>query len=557
MTEWLPTEGIVATHELMDIINCDTSVSVLAGAGAGKTELLAQKANYLLHTGKCPWPKKILCLSFKTEAQANIKNRVNKRCGIKADRFDSYTFHAFSKSIVDRFKNVLPKDKRPLNNYDIVMKNNQANGLDKVWMDSLVSLSIEILKSREDICKLFSTSYSHVFIDEFQDTTNAQYLLLQTLFKDQGTILLAVGDINQSIMIWADARTTAFEDFTNDFIAQRKLLLCNYRASLEIQSVLNVLLLFVKNYQQPIAVTNQNITNCEILYFQNELSETKHLVAYIQNLIASGIEEAEICVLTKQQSSQYTEKLRAELTRKGIKNLDMTDLQDTLKEPLGVMFSLLFKLYVNNDPHSYTELCNYYLALNKVKHGDEQEEELIKQLSLHIHKLRGEITEHQNADSIIDLIKTSLKYFGIKKIKGRWKQYKSSEFFKFVWRNLELHLRNTINETQSLKDASLMFRAENSVQLMNVHKCKGLEYKAVIFMGLEDQPFWNYSDDNFESKCLIYVALSRAKEKILITLSGEREHRISGRHDNRTSTFQKLENVIDLLITKCDFAKNW
>ncbi|MEY8215529.1 MAG: UvrD-helicase domain-containing protein, partial [Colwellia sp.] len=455
MTKWQPTEGIVATNELMDIINCDSSVSVLAGAGAGKTELLAQKANYLLHTDKCLWPKKILCLSFKTEAQANIKNRVNKRCGVKADRFDSYTFHAFSKSIVDRFKNVLPENKRPLNNYDIVMKENQANGLDKVWMGSLVNLAIEIIKSREDVCNLFSMSYSHVFIDEFQDTTNSQYRLLQELFKGKGTILLAVGDINQSIMLWADARTTAFEDFTNDFVAQRKLLLCNYRATLEIQSVLNVLLQFVENHQQPLTVTNQKITNCELIYFPNELSETNHLIAYIQNLIATGVGEAEICVLTEQQSSQYTEKLRSELSRKGIKNLDMTDLQDTLKEPLGVMFSLLFKLYVNNDPHSYTELCDYYLALNKVKHGDDKEEELTKQLSEHIYKQKSNIVGHQSADSIITLIKTSLKYFGIKKIKGRWKQYKSGEFFKFVWRNLELHLRNTINETQSLKDASL------------------------------------------------------------------------------------------------------
>lgn len=41
--QWQPSEGIESTQELMDIIFCDQSVSVLAGAGAGKTELLAQK----------------------------------------------------------------------------------------------------------------------------------------------------------------------------------------------------------------------------------------------------------------------------------------------------------------------------------------------------------------------------------------------------------------------------------------------------------------------------------------------------------------------------------
>ena len=97
-----------ATDELIEIITHDASVAVLASAGAGKTELLAQKASYLFYTNNCAWPKRILSLTFKTEAQLNIKERINKRCGDKASRFDSFTFHAFSKSIVDRFKNALP-----------------------------------------------------------------------------------------------------------------------------------------------------------------------------------------------------------------------------------------------------------------------------------------------------------------------------------------------------------------------------------------------------------------------------------------------------------------
>ncbi|WP_197476071.1 UvrD-helicase domain-containing protein, partial [Oleiphilus sp. HI0043] len=98
----------------MNIITCDDSIAVLAGAGAGKTELLAQKASYLFYTANCPWPKRILSLTFKTEAQINIKERVSKRCGDKAARFDSFTFHALCKSIVDRFKNTLPRAERPI-----------------------------------------------------------------------------------------------------------------------------------------------------------------------------------------------------------------------------------------------------------------------------------------------------------------------------------------------------------------------------------------------------------------------------------------------------------
>jgi superfamily I DNA/RNA helicase len=51
------------------------AVAVLAGAGAGKTELLAQKANYLFSTDKCSWPKRILSLTFKTEALLKLINK--------------------------------------------------------------------------------------------------------------------------------------------------------------------------------------------------------------------------------------------------------------------------------------------------------------------------------------------------------------------------------------------------------------------------------------------------------------------------------------------------
>ncbi|WP_227647384.1 3'-5' exonuclease, partial [Klebsiella pneumoniae] len=94
-------------------------------------------------------------------------------------------------------------------------------------------------------------------------------------------------------------------------------------------------------------------------------------------------------------------------------------------------------------------------------------------------------------------------------------------------RNLEQHLRYTIDATHSLNEAALMFQAENSVQVMNVHKCKGLEYKVVIFLGLEDQAFWAYKNAKFENDCALYVALSRAKESIIITSTKCREHRIS------------------------------
>lgn len=90
------------------VLRSTGSCSVTAGPGAGKTELLAQRAAYLLQTGTCPSPQRILAISFKRDAAANLGSRVRSRIPEHAWRFDSMTFDAFTKGLVDRFRLALP-----------------------------------------------------------------------------------------------------------------------------------------------------------------------------------------------------------------------------------------------------------------------------------------------------------------------------------------------------------------------------------------------------------------------------------------------------------------
>lgn len=552
ISHWQPTEGIKPTQELMDIIFYEQSVAVLAGAGAGKTELLAQKSNYLLQTGKCMWPKRILCLSYKKEAQENIKSRVIKRCGQRGERFDSFTFDAFCKSILDRFKDVLPEAKRPLTNYDITFDQQANNGKNKLSFELIRHLALDILKMRADVADLFSLTYSHVFIDEFQDTRADQYELIKLLFKDKGVQLLTVGDINQSIMLWAGAKKSIFEDCEKDFNTTKKLLVQNFRSSEEIKDVLRCFVHFVQgdvNFQP----LTKSIDNCTIHFYENEISEADDISNKIKGFIESGIEEREICVLVKQQSDKYTVKLRDRLTIKGIRNLDLSDLQDVLKEPLGKIFAALFKIYTSRSSSSYTELCDIYLELHRVARGDDKEDALIKALSDKIAVNKTLFGDTPTPDSLIVYIRDVINFFDIKRMAGRWNQYKSNDYWDKLWLNLERHLRYTIDATRTFNEAALMFQAENSVQVMNVHKCKGLEYKVVIFLGLEDQAFWNYNNAKFENDCAIYVALSRAKKKILVTTAKFREHRISNGYDNRQSKYDKIGEVYVFLNDHCNF----
>ena len=94
--KWVPCDGIELEKNADFVARSQDNILVVAGPGAGKTELLAQKASYLFQTNICSEPQKILAISFKKDAAENLKKRVAKRCGKEVEnRFISMTFDAF------------------------------------------------------------------------------------------------------------------------------------------------------------------------------------------------------------------------------------------------------------------------------------------------------------------------------------------------------------------------------------------------------------------------------------------------------------------------------
>lgn len=79
-----------------------------------QTQLLAQRACFLLQTGICAPPRRILAISFKWDAARNLGDRVRLRCGDDLfAKFDSFTFDSFAKRLVDHFMSGLPQPWRP------------------------------------------------------------------------------------------------------------------------------------------------------------------------------------------------------------------------------------------------------------------------------------------------------------------------------------------------------------------------------------------------------------------------------------------------------------
>lgn len=95
-SEWKETGGITLESAAKEAVKCEENALIIAGPGAGKTELLAQKAGYLFTTDVCKMPRKILAISFKKDAADNLKERILTRYGEKyKDRFISMTYVLF------------------------------------------------------------------------------------------------------------------------------------------------------------------------------------------------------------------------------------------------------------------------------------------------------------------------------------------------------------------------------------------------------------------------------------------------------------------------------
>lgn len=332
----------------------DHNLCVVASAGAGKTEFLAQKADYLLSTGICGAPHRILAISFKSDAAKNLKERVRQRCGAEPSaRFDSLTFDAFSKGLVDRFGALIPAPYTPSPDYEIAFPGfrdwddflkrhgyphlsgktlEQAvarcrlpiatlNPKNSEWKDVLTRFWTEYYRDENLTLLTFpminrlvnyvlthdprlvtglQATYPFVFLDEFQDTTFGQYDLLKRLFLNSDARLTAVGDNKQRIMVWAGAMPDAFTTFAADFDAKQETLISNWRSHpelAEIQHAIAVSLEAASAKPDAKRVKDVNGDVCATWAYDDRTSECEGVASWISAAIDSGEMTPEDCAV--------------------------------------------------------------------------------------------------------------------------------------------------------------------------------------------------------------------------------------------------------------------
>lgn len=522
-TLWTPAAGYTLEPNAFSAATAlDRNVLVVAGPGAGKTEMLAQRADFLLRTNTCPYPRRILAISFKTDAAMNLRSRVAERCGPElAARLDSYTFHAFAKRIIDQFRVVLTGADALDAGYEI---GNQRIARRQITFDDMVPLATEILDASRVATNAVRNTYSHVFLDEFQDCTTTQYKFIRTAFGSTPAVLTAVGDIKQRIMGWAGALDGVFERFATDSQADVLHLYQNFRSAPRVRRVHNAI---VKVMDPPAAVPDDELIGddgeVEVARFATCREEAIAVAERIGSWITEdGLPPSEIAVLVRQQAHLFAAQLISELGARGIACRNEQDFQDDLAEPLGQLIVDFLAVTIHDrQPDAYRRLAE---ILTPGSDDEESDQENAARWRRHLQNARTRIREARDAGStahdLLPVVEAFLAAVGHDRLVGLSPTYATGTRLEQLIGTLLERIGELATGIGGALDGFTQRTDNGSVRVLTIHKAKGLEFHTVLLLGVEAQTFW--SSDQVANRAEFFVAVSRAKQRLLLTVASER-----------------------------------
>jgi superfamily I DNA/RNA helicase len=600
-----------------DALRDDGCACVTAGPGAGKTEFLAQRASYLLETGLCPAPRRILAISFKRDAAFNLGRRLQQRTPEHASRFASMTFDAFTKHIVDRFKTLLPdywkmpgeyrirfvKDREIDNFLNEVALNGPPHmqaaidaiprgtfmtstlglhalnadptaptaavdyAVQKWWEQSYINketalvefvmlnrLAELIVRTSTRLQRALTLTYPFVFVDEFQDTTFAQYAFLHSVFGRR-TIVTAVGDRKQRIMGWAGALADAFAEFEADFDARPYELVWNFRSTealVSLQHRFAQLLDPQSNLAAAQAVSDIDDAAAQIWSFANPQLEAHTVAAFIAaDMGTSGRSPASYALVARQKVADFEDTFRTALAVHGValRNDDALygemRLQDLHKDAFGQLLVGLVRLGATSaresgNPQTWINVSATVADLRMGdESGDARAAAIDDELSRHLHVLRAWMRENPCTDDAVSELSPVLIDVIGSVTEGRYRNmFDTADDLAVRVESFEARLRDVSDDAMSWAEAIDAYEAADAVPLLTIHRSKGLEYHTVFFLGLDDDQWWAHNRDIEGSTSTFFVGLSRAAQRVIFTQCDRR-----GRQQNIADLCEVLDDA--------------
>ncbi len=424
------------------------------------------------------------------------------------------------------------------------------NALD---FDDLLSKTYELFVKCPDILDFYSRRFIYVLVDEFQDTNKIQYDLTKMLSSFYNN-LFVVGDEDQSIYSWRGADFTNIFNISKDYPnAQVFKLQQNYRCTKDILNSANTL---IKNnderFDKKLWTNKESDEKVAYKKYYDEQEEAEGVAGTIYRLVSLGkYNYSDIAILVRLNAltMQFEEKLLSyNIPYKiygGFKFFERTEIKNILsylrifinpkdevsllriinfpKRGVGDSAITALKEIASDNDVSMLEVIldiekytNSKVLINKLKDFGDIYKELLQEY--------GNLSLYDFAASVIE------KY----KIKDVYKEKNDEDVDKlmnidqltnsisgFVKNNPEATLLDYLESVTLQSDIDTMDNS-NNVTVATVHSVKGLEFKVVFVVGMEDGifPLSRCKDNNRdlqEERRLAYVAFTRAGEKLYIS----------------------------------------
>ena len=355
------------------VLHSEGALLILAGAGSGKTRVIAHRIAYLVSEGLCD-PDRLLAVTFTNKAAEEMRTRVETLLGVDCKRMWISTFHSLCARLLRReaphiglsrdfviydstdqltvMKQALrqigaddsavqprlalsrishaknrmegpevftanswnPRDEQIGKLYDLYAKAlRDANALD---FDDLLLKTVDLFEKAEAVRDRYSQKFVHVMVDEYQDTNRPQYLLIQRL-AGRHRNLCVVGDPDQSIYKWRGADLRNILDFEHDFPEALIVRLeRNYRSTQVILDAASSVISKNRNRKDKRLYTERK-GGAKILYYRagDDLDEAEFIARNARTALQDDIQNT-VAVLYRTNAQSRT--LEDALRRAGI-----------------------------------------------------------------------------------------------------------------------------------------------------------------------------------------------------------------------------------------------
>ena len=381
--------------------------------------------------------------SFLTDFFSSLlKARVGKRCpNDQARRFNSLTFDAFTKNMLDRFRAAIPQPFRPPADYEIGFPRRndledfltrhdrraigpqtlekaiaraplpfEAEGISPEWRELLSAYWQEqyelpagavlsfaminrlvdyLLRENPAVRRALQLTYPFVFLDEFQDTTYSQYDLVKTAFHGSDAVFTAVGDDKQRIMGWAGAMDNAFQEFAADFNAVNLALRFNWRSHADLVAIQQVIAQRIDPNVEDVEARGERAIDGQVAAlwrFDTRAQEAQQIATWIANEVGHGRVKAHDCaILVRMRADDVEVELAKVFAAEGltIRNLARIvgeiAIQELLAEELTEIVLPLMRLGTGKrSPDAWNAAQEELQALFAIDPGDERAQERLQ-----------------------------------------------------------------------------------------------------------------------------------------------------------------------------------